>query len=203
MQHHWIKQFLILTSTPHLYSLQEECLESVCGPQLSERNLQLSQALPCLSGAFSSLNSYLSLIIGGRHDSLLHCALLHAYLKPKYLYYCSQLPLSAYTESGPNIVYLMNDLSVRKVVVEHVFFLKDSQRSMYVELGNVWRCWFEKVLESADLSSVKRVCLSRWVCFVRGCTRIIVWRVWMELACYLACAKNGEAPGTHCLRMCV
>ena len=54
--------------TPTLiYSLQEECLESVCGPQLSERNLQLSQALPSLTGAFSSLNSYLSLIIGGRH----------------------------------------------------------------------------------------------------------------------------------------
>lgn len=67
----------LLPTHTHPPSLQEECLESVCGPQLTERNLQLSQALPCLTGAFTSLNSYLSLAIGGRHVLLLFQSYIH------------------------------------------------------------------------------------------------------------------------------
>jgi protein phosphatase 1 regulatory subunit 21 len=54
------------TLTPYLQlSLQEECGESVCGAQLMDINIQLSNTLPQLVAAFSTTDSYLSLLAGG------------------------------------------------------------------------------------------------------------------------------------------
>ena len=47
-------------------SLQEECGESVCGVQLTDVNLQISNTLPRLVSAFSTADSYLSLLARGQ-----------------------------------------------------------------------------------------------------------------------------------------
>ncbi len=48
------------------HSLEEESSESVCGPQLTERNVRLSGALPHLVWAFSAADSYITLIVKGK-----------------------------------------------------------------------------------------------------------------------------------------
>ncbi len=48
-----------------LSSLEEESSESVCGPQLTEKNTRLSGALPHLVWAFSTVDNYLTVIVTG------------------------------------------------------------------------------------------------------------------------------------------
>ena len=50
----------------YCYSLQEECGESVCGVQLTDINMQISNTLPRLVAAFSTADNYLSLLARGQ-----------------------------------------------------------------------------------------------------------------------------------------
>ena len=60
----------------YCYSLQEECGESVCGVQLTEVNVQISNTFPRLVAAFSTADSYLSLLARGQNIISVHLPLL-------------------------------------------------------------------------------------------------------------------------------
>ena len=50
------------------FSLHEECGESVCGPQLTQLNLQISNVFPLITGAFQSVHDYIAVMITGGWD---------------------------------------------------------------------------------------------------------------------------------------
>ena len=67
---------MIENSHTHTYSLQQECGESVCGVQLTDVNLQISNTLPLLVASFSTADSYLSLLARGQCVCPLHRSVL-------------------------------------------------------------------------------------------------------------------------------
>jgi protein phosphatase 1 regulatory subunit 21 len=62
---HVFQRLQFIHGCVYCYSLQEECGESVCGVQLTDINMQISNTLPRLVAAFSTADNYLSLLARG------------------------------------------------------------------------------------------------------------------------------------------
>lgn len=73
-------------SVPNTYSLQMECKESVCGPQLTNLNMLLCNSHLQLAKMLSSVSSYLCLITKGQLSTGVQTSMCMKFALQKFTY---------------------------------------------------------------------------------------------------------------------